>query len=174
MSKKVLIIGCPGSGKSTLARQLNQFWKLELIHLDTIYHDAKLWSVDPVKKKMQWRKHIESISSKDSWLMDGNYTSSLDIRILRADLVIFLDYPRYVSLIRAIKRRFVYNKKPRPDMPIGWKEKFNLNLLKKIWNFKHTHKPRIEKLLEGKVNQTVVILRTPNEAREYLMKISEK
>lgn len=133
--KKILIIGSPGAGKSTLAGQLAQKTGLPVIHLDKYWHDQSLWSKDLPQKKQQWRKYIHKLVKQENWIMDGNYTSTLDIRIPGADLVIFLDYSRHIALLRTIKRRAKYHKAQRSDMPDDWQEKFNLGLLKKNLGF---------------------------------------
>ena len=168
--KKILIIGSPGTGKSTLAVQLARKTSLPVIHLDKYWHDQSLWSKDLPQKKQQWRKYIHKLVKQEDWIMDGNYTSTLDIRIPDADFVIFLDYPRRIALLRTIKRRAKYRKVQRPGMPDGWQEKFNLGLLKKIWSFNESHKPRIEALLSTKHKDQYVHLKTPRETKIFLAK----
>ena len=63
--------------------------------------------------------------------MDGNYTSTLNLRIQFADIVIFLDFPRSVSIARAFKRLVYYRNRSRPDMPEEWREQYNKSVLQK-------------------------------------------
>lgn len=157
MNKRILIIGCPGAGKSTFAQKLAQQAELPLIHLDKLYHETNRWSDDPKQKKGEWRRFVISLCDQDEWIMDGNYTSTLDIRIPRANLVIFLDFPRRIALFRALKRLIIYRNKLRPDMPQGWKEQYNNDFFKKIWNFNTTHRPQIIHILnQNKAIDTVV------------------
>ena len=99
-SKRILVIGCPGSGKTTLSKKLKKKLKLPLIHLDKFYHKPN-W-VEP--EKTEWKKIVERLAKKTTWIMDGNYADSFDIRFSRADTVIYLDYTSIKCFYRVIKR----------------------------------------------------------------------
>lgn len=167
-NKRILIIGSPGTGKSTLARQLSLSTGLPVVHLDQHWHNHGLWPDELVTKKSQWRDHVSKLTKEDTWIMDGNYTSTLDIRIPAADLVILLDYPRRIALFRTLKRRVKYHKTKRPDMPNTWREKLSVHLVVKIWQFKKSRRPRIMELLKNKKAGQVVCLRSPLQTKKFL------
>src|SRR6266436_5243884 len=98
--KRVLIIGSGGAGKSTFARRLNNILNLGLIHLDTLYWNPG-WVETP---KPEWRAIVEGLLGKDSWIIDGNYSGTLDIRIAACDTIIFLDIGRATCAWRILKR----------------------------------------------------------------------
>jgi adenylate kinase family enzyme len=110
--KKILIIGSGGAGKSTLACELGTILGLEVIHLDAWYWNPG-WVETP---KAEWQNIIQDLTLRESWIMDGNYGGTLDVRLSVADTVIFLDFPRLLCLSRVIKRRFIYAGQSRPDM----------------------------------------------------------
>ena len=89
-----MIIGCSGSGKSTLARKLADLTGLPLIHLDREYWRPG-W-VEP--DKLEWLAAVRAVAARPRWIIDGNYSASLGIRVAAADTVIFLDFPRWVCL----------------------------------------------------------------------------
>src|SRR3982751_1716212 len=98
--KKILVIGSGGAGKSTFAQRLGAILKLEVIHLDSLY-----WSSGWVEMpKDEWRTMVDELLKKDSWIMDGNYGGTLDIRLEAADTVVFLDISRLICLWRILKR----------------------------------------------------------------------
>ncbi|MEH1976627.1 MAG: DNA topology modulation protein [Nostoc sp.] len=167
--KKILIIGSGGAGKSTLARELGNILGLEVIHLDAWYWNPG-WIETP---KTAWQSIIQDLTLRESWIMDGNYGGTLDLRLSVADTVIFLDFPRILCLWRAIKRRFMYAGQSRPDMASDCPERLNWEFLKYIWSYPITRRPGIlEKLSQVILNQQVIILREPIEVREFLQKIS--
>ncbi len=167
--KKILIIGSGGAGKSTLARELGTILGLEVIHLDAWYWNPG-WVETP---KTAWQSIIQDLTLRESWIMDGNYGGTLDLRLSVADTVIFLDFPRILCLLRAIKRRFMYAGQSRPDMASDCPERLNWEFLKYIWSYPITRRPGIlEKLSQVILNQQVIILREPIEVREFLQKIS--
>ena len=86
--QKILVIGCCGAGKSTFSRKLNNIINLELIHLDQYYHKPN-WE-EPDKEK--WEKIVSHLVQKPSWIMDGNYKGTFDVRFKEANTIIYLDY----------------------------------------------------------------------------------
>ena len=98
--KKVLVIGCCGAGKSTFSRKLHNIINLELIHLDQYYHKPN-WE-EPEKR--EWEGIVNNLVQKLSWIMDGNYKGTFDIRFKEADTIIYLDYSTLKCLWRVIKR----------------------------------------------------------------------
>ncbi|MEH2308218.1 DNA topology modulation protein [Nostoc sp.] len=167
--KKILIIGSGGAGKSTLAHELGTILGLQVIHLDAWYWNPG-WVETP---KAKWQSIIQDLTLRESWIMDGNYGGTLDIRLSVADTVIFLDFSRILCLSRVIKRRFMYAGQSRPDMASDCPERLNWEFLKYIWSYPITRRPIIlEKLNQLTPNQQVIILHKPKEVREFLQNFS--
>ena len=107
--EKIIVIGCPGSGKSTFAKALSEITGLPLYHLDNIF-----WNKDRtnVSDKV-FMQRLEDILSLDRWIIDGNYSSSMELRFKSCDTVFFLDLPAK-TCIESVRERIG---KPRSDMP---------------------------------------------------------
>jgi adenylate kinase family enzyme len=106
--KKIIIVGCPGSGKSTLARTLRDKLNLPLYHLDLIF-----WNPDGTNiPKQEFKERLQEIIDTDEWIIDGNYNSTMEMRMQASDTVIFLDYPTEICLAGISARKG----KPRSDM----------------------------------------------------------
>ena len=88
MYKKIAIIGGPGTGKTTLAKKLSEIYKIEATHIDGIHH-LENWKIRDGKERDDI---ILDIVSKESWIIDGTYKSTLKIRCESADLIIWLDF----------------------------------------------------------------------------------
>jgi adenylate kinase family enzyme len=88
--KRILIIGSGGAGKSTLSRCLQKLLGIPLVHLDSIFWKPG-WVETP---RPEWKRIVCELVQGDSWIMDGNYSGTLDIRIDACDTIIFLDLPR--------------------------------------------------------------------------------
>ncbi|BAT52697.1 topology modulation protein [Nostoc sp. NIES-3756] len=166
--QKILIIGSGGAGKSTLARELGRILNIDIIHLDTFYWQPG-W-VETAKDK--WEIIIQDLIQLESWIMDGNYSNTLDLRLPVADTVIFLDFPRLLCLFRVIQRRWQVGKS-RPDMASGCPERLTWDFLKYVWTYPVTRRPKIlERLSHLSPNQQVFILHNPQEVKEFLGKFS--
>ena len=90
--QRIVILGPSGAGKSTLARCLGARLGLPVVHLDAINWNPGWVQTEPER----FRARLAEAAATESWVMDGNYTSHLDLRLPRAEAVIWLDLPRYV------------------------------------------------------------------------------
>lgn len=164
--KRIMLIGSGGAGKSTLARRLGENLHIEVIHLDTLMWRPGWQFVEKVEQIQIQRKLVQ----KDEWIIDGNYSSTFDIRLDRADTIIFLNYSRYLCLYRALKRMVHYRNKTRPDMVDGNDERLDVNFLKWIWNYPNKIKPKVmDKLSQLPKEKEVIILNNPKEAENFVM-----
>jgi len=110
--KRIILIGSGGSGKSTLARQLGAKLKLKVYHLDALFWKPN-WVGVP---KNEQRKIQNELVKNETWIIDGNYGGTMDIRLNAADTIIFLDVHRTICVYRVFKRMLQYRNKTRPDM----------------------------------------------------------
>ncbi|MBR2371176.1 MAG: AAA family ATPase [Clostridia bacterium] len=157
--KKIIVIGCPGSGKSTLSRALHIKTGIPLFHLDMMY-----WNSDKttVSKSVFLRRLSEALQ-KDEWIIDGNYGSTMELRMVACDTVIFLDYPPEVCLEGVRERRA----KPRSDMP--WIEtEEDAEFVEFIKNYNKLQRPTVLSLLEKHTDKRIVILKSREQANAFL------
>ena len=157
--KKVIVIGCPGSGKSTVSRVLHNKTGIPLYHLDMMYWNADKTTVE----KSVFLERLSAVLEKDEWIIDGNYGSSMELRMAACDTVIFLDYPLEVCLGGIKERRG----KPRSDMP--WIEtEEDADFIEFIKSYNEQQKPKVLELLEKYSDKNMVILRSREQADAFL------
>lgn len=163
--KRILVIGSGGAGKSTLARQLGGRLGLPVVHLDAL-HWKPGW-IEP--SKSDWAATVDMAVARDAWVMDGNFSGSLERRLAACDAVVFLDLPRTTCVWRAIKRVLRYRNETRPDMAPGCPERFDLKFLLWIWNYRTTSRPKVVRLLGERGGDIRVIrLRSQAEVDHFL------
>jgi adenylate kinase family enzyme len=167
--KRVLVIGPGGAGKSTFARQLGKALNIEVNHLDAAY-----WRSGWTKpSEDEWVQTVNRLVSGDSWILDGNFGGTLELRLKHCDTIVFLDMPRLLCLWRVVKRRLLYRNRSRPDMAEGCHEKLDLEFILWVWNYSRRSRPKVVKLLREQVNgKEVVWLRSPREVRNFLARLS--
>ena len=157
--KRVIVIGCPGSGKSTVSRALHNKTGIPLYHLDMMYWNADKTTVE----KSVFLERLSTVLEKDEWIIDGNYGSTMELRMAACDTVIFLDYPLDVCLDGIKERRG----KPRSDMP--WIEtEEDEEFIEFIKNYNEQQKPKVLELLEKYRDKNIVILRSREQADAFL------
>ncbi|WFE38992.1 adenylate kinase [Micromonospora sp. WMMD998] len=137
--RRILVVGNSGAGKSTLAAELAGRLDLPLIHLDRHYWRAG-WTAPPLA---DFRAEVAALAARPAWVMDGNYASTLDLRLPRADLLVLCDPSRWRCLARVLRRRWAHRAAPRPDLPEGCPERVDLDLLRYVWRYSRDSRPRV-------------------------------
>ena len=167
--QKIILIGSGGSGKSTLAREMGEKLGYPVDHLDTLLWRPN-WKAVPREEQRQIQ---QTLTTRDTWIIDGNYGGTLDIRIEAADTIIFLDLPRTLCLYRALKRTWRYRKTGRPDMAAGCPEKLSFDFLKWIWRFPVDKRPGILSTLETMSGKQTVHLTSRRSVKQFLQSLPE-
>jgi adenylate kinase family enzyme len=163
--KRIIVIGCSGSGKSTFSRQLGEKIGSNVYHLDAYYWNPDWKATDPET----FDSIVTGLTAEDEWIIDGNYSRTLDLRLKRSDTVILFDFPRSICLYRALKRRFQYHGRTRPDMGEGCPEKIDFAFLRWIWQFRKRNRPKLlAKLEQVRLSQDVIVFRSPRDAQLFV------
>ena len=162
--KRCIVIGCPGSGKSTFSMTLCQKTGLPLYHLDMMYWNADKTTVE----KSVFLERLSDVLGQDVWIIDGNYASTMELRMAACDTVLLLDLPLEVCLSGAVSRIG----RERADMP--WiEESFDPEFRQWILDFPRDNLPRIYELIEKyKSEKQIRIFHTRDEAEEFLSELS--
>lgn len=160
--KKVIVIGCPGSGKTTFAEKLRDKTALSLYHLDAIWHKPDRTHI----LREEYDACLSEIFALDSWIIDGNYSRTLESRISACDTVFLFDLPTDVCLAGATERLG----KARYDIP--WVDtELDPSFKKQIREFKDKNLPMIYTLLERYADKNIIIFKSREDADEFLNKV---
>ena len=109
-ARRVLLYGVTGSGKSTAAARLAAQTGLPWTSVDDLTWEPG-WV--PVSQEEQ-RRRIEEVCARESWVLDTAYGAWLEVPLARAELIVALDYPRWFSLQRLVRRTLVRAIDKRP------------------------------------------------------------
>jgi len=165
--QKVVVIGSPGAGKSTLSRKLSRQLKLPLYHMDQLFWRPG-WVSTP---KAEFLAELDRITQSPQWIIDGNYNSTLALRIAAADTIVFLDLQAGICFRRVI-RRSLQNRR-REDMTEGCSEQF---LSKDYWEFllfvltfRRHSRPKILRLIgQHRTGKRVCHLLSPAQVDNFI------
>lgn len=169
--QKILLIGSGGSGKSMLARELGMRLGIDVYHLD-----ALLWKPNWTPATRQEQISIQSeLMERDSWIIDGNYGGTLDLRVDAADTIVFLDLPRTVCTYRVLKRMLKYRGKTRPDMGPDCEERFDPKFLKWVWGYPKSQRPDVLNRLQSiPAEKQVIMLDSQKQVRDFLTRVGKE
>lgn len=160
--EKIIVIGCPGSGKSTFARALHGITGIPLFHLDMLYWNADKTTVE----KDIFHERLASVLQKNQWIIDGNYSSTMALRLEVCDTVIFLDYPLELCLAGIRERQG----KPRSDIP--WLDtEEDEEFVDFIRNYNTQSRPQVIELLSQYPNKRIHIFTNRREADLFLTQL---
>lgn len=167
-AKRIAVIGNAGSGKSTLAQKLHAIFNLPVIHLDQYF-----WKPGWVRPDSgEYKKVHDQLCDKEKWIIDGINLKHLEYRIQRADIIIFLNMPRWVCFWNIFKRAFHYYGKETPSSAPGCVERFDREFLKWVWDFKGKHHPKVTELLNKYRNEKqVYILNAPRQIDAFVAQL---
>lgn len=158
----MLIIGPCGSGKSTLAREIAPPLGLPLIHMDQLG-----WKAGWVEtEQAELDACLSDAVAGETWLIEGNYGSTLAPRLDRADTVIYLDFAIPLCLWRLARRIARYRGQSRPDMPNGCPERFDPAFFWYVINWNGGPRRRTEARLANYAG-TLVRLTSPRALAQW-------
>ena len=161
--ERVLILGSPGAGKTTFARRLAEHSGLPLVHLDKHF-----WQPGWVESSPdEWQRTVERLVQQPRWIMDGDYSRTLGLRLQRADTAFLLDTPRWLNMTRVMRRVAIGYGRTRPDLADGCPERLDWEFLQYVWNYPRKLRPRIAAMLE-EYGGKVVTFRSSREIDKYL------
>ena len=162
---KISIIGGSGSGKSALANILSESMKIPVIHLDSINYKPNWIQVDKVERD----KIISGKSNEDKWIIDGNYNKTLKERLIKSDLIIWLDYSSYTQIKGVVKRIAQNYNKERSEIP-GCKERINLKFIKYVATYNKVKRPEMLEILKDIPEDKLLIFKKQKDLNNWLKK----
>jgi adenylate kinase family enzyme len=97
---RIAIIGTTGAGKTTLALRIARTLDVPHVELDALH-----WGPGWTEASLQlFRERVARALEDTGWVVDGNYHQVRDLVWLRADTLVWLDYPFLVVIGRLLWR----------------------------------------------------------------------
>lgn len=103
MDRRIVVIGTSCSGKSTLSKRISQNLSIPHYELDNYYWESNWTSITEDK----FIQIVKDFTSKNNWVICGNYSAVRDIIWDKSTDIVWIDYPFYLVFYRAIKRSII-------------------------------------------------------------------
>lgn len=168
MPQRILIYGVTGSGKSTLAEQVGLKTGLPVVLVDELMWEPDWKELD----RESQRAKISEVLTQECWVMDSAYGKWTDLVLPHVQLMVALDYPRWVSFWRLLKRSV---------LRVGLRQKScngNQESLRKLvsldsillWHFRSfkSKRKRIHSWQTHYPHIQLIVLRSPKETDAWL------
>ena len=162
--ERILIIGCSGSGKSTLAQALKEKLGLSVVHLDQLWWKPG-WKNVTVE---EFDSRLAMALNMDRWIIDGNYSRTMEARLAKCDTIIYLDFSRWACLWGMCQRLLSSRGKTRPDMSDGCPERFSWEFVRWIWNFNKNNRVQNYTYLAKARHAESIVLKNRKEVKAFL------
>jgi adenylate kinase family enzyme len=170
VGRRVVVTGMAGAGKSTFSRALSAKTGLPVIVLD--FHFWLPGWAEPTEA--EWREKQNRLLAGEEWIADGNYHATLDLRLERADTVVFLDLPWWICAWRALVRG-VRARAAGFELPDGCEES-RLRRLRdewwlawRIWRVRRSERETELKIVSQRGGHAAVyVLGSKRAVREFL------
>ncbi|WP_319824494.1 hypothetical protein [Thalassovita sp.] len=168
---RILVVGASGAGKSTFAIRLGRELNLPVHHMD-----VAIWSDDQRRlHRTEIEQRFRRIAAQDAWVFEGPMVSRMPELRARADLVVFLDLPRWRCRTNWIIRRLRYLGRSRPGQPAHWREPLNGFGLRDMWDWHDKMRPQLLENL-GKIwpRRRVLTLKSYAEAESLVQALVQR
>lgn len=148
-----MVMGPSGVGKTTLALELGAWLDLPVTHLDRLFWMPG-WQERPIESFLPI---VEEAAAGDRWVIEGNYRPTIEPRLARADVLIYLDLTRRVYFPRMLWRTLRHFGRERDDLGPGKKDRIELTYFKWLWNHDREHRPRKTREITGYASRVPVV-----------------
>jgi adenylate kinase family enzyme len=161
-----------GSGKTTMAERISRATGIPWHSVDDLTWEPG-WVEVPQGVQ---RARIAEICAGDTWILDTAYGKWIDIPLSRAELIVALDYPRWFSLQRLL-RRTVSRVVRRTEVCTGNRESLKLALSKDsivAWHFTSfaNKRRRIQRWVDQPGGPPIVRFTRSRQAEAWLAGLS--
>lgn len=165
--KKVAIVGCGGSGKSHLARELGEILDAPVTHLDAVFYDDE-WNALPMEK---FALVQQDLAARPDWVIDGNYNSTLQIRLEACDTVVLMDVSTIAALWGVISRQIRHGAGHKGN---GVHNRIHWGVLKYVATYRRKMRPRVVSKVDefAAAHAKVVFLTSRRRTRRWLKQVA--
>ncbi|WP_433235586.1 topology modulation protein [Streptosporangium sp. CA-135522] len=163
---RVAIVGSGGSGKSHVARELGRLLDAPVTHLDAVFYDDEWNALPPEKFEAAQRELV----SAPRWVIDGNYNSSLHVRLAACDTVVMMDVPTWAALWGIFSRQARHG---AGQHTAGVYNRIHWGVITYVATYRRRMRPKVlAKISEFAADKQVILLTSRTQTRRWLEQVA--
>ncbi|MCW2949335.1 MAG: topology modulation protein [Thermoleophilia bacterium] len=159
-ARRIIVLGPSGGGKSTVARALGMQLGLPVTHFDLHCWNAG-WVMSPRATRI---KLIEHFAAGDEWIIDGNSSAALALRLDRADVAVWVPCPSVTCLWRVLRRTWRHRGRALADTPADCIQRFDRAYGRFLWYIAFEQRRAMQQLRETVVASGTTVVDLPSSA----------
>lgn len=97
--RRILVAGTSGSGKTTLAARVAEMLRISHVEIDALFHGPN-WTPRPT-----FEDDVRRLVAEPEWVTEWQYSQVRAVAAARAELLVWLDLPRWRVMEQVIRRR---------------------------------------------------------------------
>lgn len=164
--RKVAVVGCGGSGKSHVARELGRILDAPVTHLDAAFYNDR-WNALPIDKFTDVQRELVA---QPRWVIDGNYNSTLQVRLEACDTVVLMDVSTVAALYGIFSRQIRHGAGHKGN---GVHNRIHWGVIKYVATYRRRMRPRVmAKIEEFGSGTDVVLLANRRQTHRWLRKVA--
>ena len=168
---RVVVAGACGAGKSTVAAAIAAELRFPYVELDSLYHGPG-WVPRP-----SFESDVADLAGSERWVTEWQYQSARPVLAARADLLVFLDLPRWLAVARVVRctlkrmllRTELWDGCREPPLRKLFTDRDHI--VRWAWRTFPEHEPRVRDLLKHQPTLPVVWLRSRGDVKTWLSRL---
>jgi adenylate kinase family enzyme len=166
--QRILVAGTSGSGKTTVAERIAAILGVRHVEIDGLFHGPD-WV-----PQASFEADVHRFSAEPAWVTEWQYGSVRAHLAERADLLVWLDLPRWLvmrqvigrTLVRRLRRQELWNGNLEPPLWTVFADREHI--VRWAWNTHHQTKVRTVQLGQQRPELAIVRLRDRAETTRWL------
>ena len=141
-----------------------------MIHLDNLWWTGNWENVS----QEVFDSRLMEVLEGERWIIDGNFSRTMPLRIKYCDTIIYLDFNRIACLWGMFRRVIANYGKSRPDMGGNCPERFDPEFIKFIWNFNRNNRSMNYTWITRSKHTQAIVLKNRKEVKRFLKTIHSR